>query len=201
MDTQRTIAAFDFDGTITYRDSLLPFLIFTNGYCKTFGKLLLLTPTFIRFLLKTVTRQQVKEAIISSFFKGETLESIEKKGREFAAKKLNKCIRPKARERIEWHQKMGHHCILVSASLDVYLAPWAKAAGFKNLLCSSLEVSHDLRVTGKLNGSNCWGPEKAHRLKSLCGPKEEYLLYAYGDSRGDRELLDMADHSFFKTMG
>jgi phosphatidylglycerophosphatase C len=200
MSDKQIIAAFDFDGTITYHDSLLPFLTFTYGTIKTYGKLLLLAPTLIGFVLGIVKRQQAKEAILSSFFKGKSIETIQNQGKKYAKKRLNELVRPEARDRIKWHLDRGHHCVLISASLDIYLAPWAKTVGFKNVICSRLQTSDTKVITGKLNGANCWGPEKVRRLQEACGPRNQYTLYAYGDSRGDQELLETADHAFFKSM-
>lgn len=201
MTDKRVVAVFDFDGTITYRDSLLPFLNFTYGPSKTYGKLLLQAPALIGFALGVIKRQQVKEAILRPFFKGECPETLMQLGKKYASEKLDTLVRPAAKQRLEWHQNSGHHCILASASLDIYLVPWAQAAGFQDVICSRLEVSKDKKFTGRLEGANCWGPEKKRRLEQLCGPRDQYTLYAYGDSRGDREILDMADCPFFKSMG
>ncbi|MEM1282565.1 MAG: HAD family hydrolase [Chlamydiota bacterium] len=200
MNKKPVIAAFDFDGTITYHDSLLPFLTYAYGSFKTYSKLLTEAPSLIGFALGITPRQKAKEAIISSFFKGKNIEEIRKLGKKYAAGKLNDIIRPEAKNRIEWHQKEGHHCVLVSASLDIYLSPWAESLGFKDLICSTLEDTNDSVITGRLKGANCWGPEKIRRLEEVCGPRDEYTLYAYGDSRGDKELLESADYSFFKSI-
>ncbi len=201
MNDKPVIAAFDFDGTVTYHDSLLPFLIYTYGYFKTYRKLLLKAPTLVGFVLGVIPRQKAKEAIISSFFKGATLETIQQFGKKFATEKLNDIVRPQAKERIKWHQNNGHQCVLISASLDIYLDPWAQALGFKDVICSGLEITNQEKITGRLQGTNCWGPEKIRRLEKICGPKNQYTLYAYGDSRGDKELLEIADHSFFRSLG
>lgn len=194
------VAAFDFDGTITYHDSLLPFLMQIDGPWKCFGKLLLELPALLGFALGKKSRQQVKERILRRFFKGKSLEEIQKEGRKYAFGSLNRHIRPKALERLQWHLAQGHRCILISASLDVYLKPWAEKVGINEILTSRFEVDSSGVVTGRLLGANCWGPEKVRRLMELIGPKEGYVLYAYGDSRGDQELLAMADYPFFRCL-
>ena len=87
-------------------------------------------------------------------------------------------------------------CVLISASIDAYLDPWSKLAGFDHVICSRLETTPAGNVTGRLVGLNCWGPEKVRRLEELFGPLKKYTLYAYGDSRGDKELLAGADYPF-----
>jgi HAD superfamily phosphoserine phosphatase-like hydrolase len=87
----------------------------------------------------------------------------------------------------------------VSASIDLYLRPWAERYGFEEILASTLEVDSKGNVTGKLKGKNCCGVEKTKRLTNYLGPKETYQLYAYGDSLGDQELLALADYPFYRS--
>lgn len=199
MAQKPIIAAFDFDGTITTKDSLLPFLFYTTGDWQTVFKLAALSPVFINYLINRGFRQQTKEAILTRFFGGMPIDYFRELGESYAhSSALNKLVRPEALKRIEWHQKQRHRCILVSAAIDTYLALWGQFIGFDDLVCSRIEVSPKGTVTGKLEGVNCWGPEKVRRLAELLGPKENYTLYAYGDSRGDQELLAMADHPFYR---
>ncbi len=199
MDSKPVIAAFDFDGTITTKDTLLPFLIYTHGYWKTFCRSIQLIPAFLGFSIGLVSRQQMKEKVLTRFFAGTSLSILQEEGKAFASSMmLKKMIRPGAEQRIAWHRAQNHRCVLISATIDVYLAPWIKLYGFDDLICSTLEVDASNLVTGKLKGLNCWGPEKTRRLELLVGRKEEYTLYAYGDSLGDRELLALADYSYLK---
>jgi HAD superfamily hydrolase (TIGR01490 family) len=115
-------------------------------------------------------------------------------GQAFARKRIPALIRPKRLKILQNHLDQGHRCILISASIELYTHPWAEAAGFSNALTSQLEVDNEGKITGKLKGKNCRGPEKVRRLEELLGPKSDYILYAYGDSAGDRQLLEVADH-------
>ena len=72
--------------------------------------------------------------------------------------------------------------------------------GIDRVLCSSLRSDRTGRVSGRLAGKNCYGLEKTRRLLDSLGDRSGYILYAYGDSRGDRELLASADHAFYRTM-
>lgn len=194
------VAAFDFDGTLIDRDSLLPFLFYSNGFFKTIWKLLISSPQLIGFTLGLNSRQVAKESLLTNFFKGMTLDQLNQWSQEYATKQLSNYLRQGALERIKWHQNQGHRCILISASIENYLIPWGQSIGFSDVIASQIEVGPDGHVTGKLRGKNCWGPEKIRRLEQLIGPKEKYTLYAYGDSHGDRELLDMADYAFYRTL-
>lgn len=192
-----TVAAFDFDCTLTHCDTLLPFLYFREGKMQTRWKLFKLTPSFVLFFLNLLSRKQVKESILTAFFRGVPRSLLEEEGALFAARQLNQLLRKEAMERLAWHQAQGHRCILISASIETYLAPWAKAHGFETALCSRLAYDPLGRATGLLEGQNCWGEEKRRRLIAYLGERSGYRLYAYGDSRGDRELLACADDPFF----
>ncbi len=102
--------------------------------------------------------------------------------------------------RVQEHRRRGHHLVLVSASPDLYLLPWATYAGFDAVLATELEFV-DERCTGRLATPNCWGKEKARRLQEWLSNRQPSLLYAYGDSRGDREMLAMADRRWKRGDG
>ena len=193
------IAAFDFDGTLTYQDTLLPFLVYTHGWISTFGKLTLQLPNLTTYLLGGISRQEAKESILKQFYAGIPLKQLQQKGEEFA-KALDKHIKPDMQKRLQWHLQQGHRCVLISATLDVYLEPWAKRVGIHEVISSRMQATPDGKTTGYLLGSNCWGPEKVRRLYERLGPRENYCLYAYGDSRGDLELLAAADHAFYREI-
>lgn len=198
--SQPVIAAFDFDGTITTKDSLLPFLFYASGAKTTLRKLAWLSPTFLKYVACFISRQQTKERILKDFFGGTPINWLLSLGELFAmSSALDHLIRPEAKKRIQWHQQQGHRCILVSAAIDVYLNPWGRHFKFQDVISSRLKITKEGMVTGELSGLNCWGPEKLRRLNELLGPRENYILYAYGDSRGDQELLAAADYPFYKT--
>lgn len=193
------IAAFDFDGTLTYRDTLFSFLIFAKGFLKTMFYLFFKLPLLIGYVFGQASRQSTKENILKAFFYKMPIEEFNALGKAFALGPLNRHLKPEAMRRLKWHLDLGHRCVLISASLTVYLIPWAKAHGFSDVIASEAEAV-DGEVTGRLKGLNCWGPEKTRRLKELLG-SSPYEIYAYGNSRGDRELLEMADRPFYKTFG
>lgn len=192
------LACFDFDGTITYSDSLLPFLLFCFGPFKTYSGLALESPALIAYVLGFKSRQEVKEGLLKRFFKGTSLTSVEKLGREYAAQKIPQLVKKEALDAIMDHKAKGHRLILISASIESYLIPWAKNLRFDDIIASKLLISQDGTVTGKLDGKNCRAEEKVQRLKELVGDLNTYEIYAYGDSRGDKELLECAAHPFYR---
>jgi HAD superfamily hydrolase (TIGR01490 family) len=192
------VAAFDFDGTMTTKDSLPVFLTYTSGFFKTWAKLFLHVPLFLLCLTKQVSRQHVKESLLESFFKGVSIDYIQSEGEKFAMGPLKSIVKPISLKKLKWHQSEGHVCILVSANLDVYLNAFASEHGFDHCLCSKVGFDSQKKITGQLIGLNCIGEEKVRRLTELLGSKENYTLYAYGDSNGDKEMLALADYPFYR---
>jgi len=192
------VAAFDFDGTITTRDSLPYFLVYASGFFKTFFKLAMHIPKFIACLLKIISRQQVKESLLKSFFKGMPIETLRSEGKKFAKGPLKKIVKQDALDELKKQQAQGARCILVSANLDVYLDEFAKLYGFHDCIASKVDFDGQGLVTGYLQGLNCREIEKVRRLEQLLGPRDDYILYAYGDSDGDKEMLEFADFPFYR---
>jgi HAD superfamily hydrolase (TIGR01490 family) len=200
-DKKQVIAAFDFDGTISYHDSQLPYLIFCAGRGQSIINLLQEIPSLIGFGLGTVSRQEIKERIFTRFFKGQPIERLNELGEKFAAEYIPNHVKPEAMKRIQWHKDQGHRLVLISAAIDNFLKPWALKAGFTDVITSRLAEDSNRLATGKLRGANCWGTEKTRLLTELLGNKrEDYIIFAYGDSKGDIPLLEYADYPFYRVM-
>lgn len=193
-----TVAVFDFDGTLTYHDSLFPFLEMVVGPYRFWWGLLILSPILVGYALHLIPNWQAKEAVLTYFLSGLTNEKLQQLGQRFAVQKLPQLIHPEALQRLRWHQTQGHQTVLVSSSLEVYLLPWAQTIGLNHLIGTKL-TSQSSFVTGRILGKNCYGREKVVRLKALLGNLSGYCLYAYGNSRGDQELLDCADYPYYRT--
>ncbi|KFI22391.1 HAD family hydrolase [Nitrosococcus oceani] len=201
MKTDRNlpvVAAFDFDGTLTYGDSLLLFLRAVVGTLRFARNLVELSPILLAYKGGRLSNDEAKQRVLMHFLAGQELAGLEKAGRHFIQTTLPYLLRHRALQRLAWHQRQNHRCILISASLDLYLKPWAERMAFTEVLCSSLELTPTGLVTGRLSGKNCYGEEKTRRLAALLGERCRYRLYAYGDSRGDQALLDYADYPYYR---
>lgn len=189
------IAAFDFDGTITTKDTFLPFLVRAFGAPRVWLTLVTLALPGLMVWIGKSTRDHFKALLIGKLFPGVSLKYLEKTGVQHAANIVSLC-RPAALERIKWHKQHGHRLVMVSASLNFYLEPIAKELGFEDLLCTEV-VSAEGACTGEMKGENCRAAAKVRRLEALLGPLSQYEFYAYGDSDGDTEMLEAADHPAF----
>jgi phosphatidylglycerophosphatase C len=194
------VAAFDFDGTLTRRETLLPFLRFMFGDAGVIRYALTLAPTLAGYGLALLDNAVAKERVFVKCFAGMPMEELRHQGERFAAYVLPGLLSDKSMQRFVWHKQQGHRCVVISASLDVYVRPWALGAGFDLAIATRLETGQNGRTTGRIMGQNCFGMEKVNRLRALLGEKDDYILYAYGDSRGDKELLSYADHAYFREI-
>ena len=194
-DAVRQVAAFDFDGTITRADTLGPFLARVAGRARLYRSLLLRSPVLAATFVGIADRDAEKERLCGRLLAGRAAQEVTDAGIAYAAELLaTRAFRNEMLDRIAWHDSEGHEVVVVSASLNVYLEPLACDLGIDHVICTSLEVDSAETITGKLVGGNVRGEEKARRLQTWLGdgPRE---LWAYGNSKGDRELLAMANYA------
>ena len=191
-----TIAFLDFDGTITTDDSLIKFIRFVVGDTKFIWGMTLLSPMLTAYKLKLIPNYRAKQYILSYFFKGMAKEKFMQVAKEYSLKHIDTILRPKAMEKIAWHKEQGHKIVIVSASIECWLKPWCNENNL-DLIATKLEIKDGI-VTGKFLTKNCYGIEKANRVQEQYNLSDYDHIYAYGDSRGDRELLELADEKFYK---
>lgn len=193
---KKKIAAFDVDGTITFTDSFMLFLRSTTSKWGFIAKLSALLPYFILYLLKIYSRDKVKNHILNTFLGGKSHEEYKKNCTEFS-KIYAKILRKDALEEIERHKVAGHEIAMVSASLEDYLIPFANSLGIKNVIATKLEVKDNV-LTGKMLGPNCRAQEKVNRIHEYFGDVE--IIAAYGDSRGDKEMIEASQEKHYCTL-
>jgi phosphatidylglycerophosphatase C len=192
-DRPLIVAAFDFDGTLTKRDSLLPFLAAVCGPVAVGLAMGRLSPQLALMAAGRADRDDTKERLLGRLLAGRPAGGVEAAGARYADR-LATSLRPDIVERLRWHRESGHELVLVSASPTVYLEPLGAQLGFAAVLATRLEIAADGTLTGRLDGGNCRGPEKVTRLRAWLGTREPTEVWAYGDSAGDDDLLAFADH-------
>ncbi|MGJ7527475.1 HAD family hydrolase [Variovorax sp. GB1P17] len=198
MPSTPTLAAFDFDGTISTSDSLRAFVHGLVGQGRFTTGALRSSPWLAGAWAGVCDRGIAKAQFLSATIGGMARRELEDAARHFATHELPKMIRPEMLERVREHKRRAHRLVLVSASPSLYLNVWAAQAGFDAVLATELEFIDD-RFTGRLASPNCWGPQKVARLKQWLGDGERpATVYAYGDSRGDREMLAWADRPWLR---
>jgi phosphatidylglycerophosphatase C len=185
------IVAFDFDGTLTVRDSFMAFLKWRTPPARWWIGLLRLAPASLAYLFHR-DRGRLKAAAVREFLKGTPRERLEAEARTFAEGHSRKLLRPDAVA--AWKRWRADHVrlVIVTASPDLIVAPFARGLGADALIGTVLAFDGQDRVAGAFDGPNCRGAEKITRLKAAFGEDFE-LKAAYGDTGGDREMLAAAE--------
>jgi phosphatidylglycerophosphatase C len=190
-----TVAAFDVDNTLTVRDCVVPFARRVAGFSPLVTAVLGRPFQVVKMLLSR-DRDGLKEFFVAAAFSGRDVESVAEIAALFADEVANSWIRPDVANRLRWHQEQGHVVVLVSASLQPYLDVLGDLLEVDAVLCTNL-VEEAGRYSGKLDGKNCRGAEKVHRLQQWCASANipiSSVKYAYGDSSGDHQMLLMVEN-------
>ena len=197
-DSRPVVAVFDFDGTLTEADSLLPFLREHAGALRFWSKLAVSAPTFHGLASGLLSNHQAKERLLRAFLRGCPLDRLERTAAHYASGRLLELLNPHAMERLRWHREKGHRVILLSASPETYLRPWAAQFDIGEIVGTRLASEHGI-LTGCIVGENCHGAEKVRRLEDVLGNLSDWHIHAYGDARSDRFVLHAAAEAHYRT--
>ena len=186
------IIVFDFDGTITTRDTFALFLRYYAGTTSWALNILKLLPIFTAYGLRIVDRNAVKAHVIRRFFKNAPIRQLNESAKTFARDVIPGLIRPLAQAELNRKKTAPESLYICSASILPYLAVWGKDQNICHILATELEDDGSV-YTGEIKGWNVWGDGKIKRIYHELGTNSVRILEAYGDSRGDQELLLAAE--------
>lgn len=190
------LALFDFDGTITDRELYPDFVRFAATPRQIAIGRLTLAPLVLGYRLGVVSGNTTRERITDFAFRGRSLDDLEAVGERFARDVIPASLRPQAMERIQWHREQGDTIAVVSGGFDLYLKHWCAQHGLA-LMCSSLQMRDGI-ATGRYQGAQCVGGEKARRVRECHDLSRYPVVYAYGDTPEDRELLALAHRRWYR---
>lgn len=186
----KQVFAFDFDGTLTTRDTLIAFIRYACGTPRFLFGFLLHAPLLVLMKLRLYSNGKAKQRVFSWFFKGMPIETFDTLCQDFARTHRH-LLRPDTVRVLEQALAEGAEVLIVSASIDNWVQPFFPSV---TILGTQVEVI-DGRLTGRFLTPNCYGQEKVRRILALYPDRSAYHLTAFGDSRGDRELLTFADEA------
>lgn len=193
------LALFDFDGTLTHADTFTPFVLSSvSARRMTLGKGLL-SPWIAGYKLRLVKGTTLRMLMLRVAFQGRQQEEIAGLGETYARERLPGFVKANALARLRWHQAQGDHVVIVSASLNAYLAPWCKTLGV-DLICTELEAAGGL-LSGRAVNGDCTGEEKARRVRARYELSRYSQVYAYGDTPEDAAMLRLASRRFYRWPG
>jgi phosphatidylglycerophosphatase C len=213
------IAAFDFDGTLTHGDTLLPFLAANLGWPRLAWALLRTGPWLAAYALGVVRNDVAKARLLSACLSGLPTAQADAWAERWVREQLPAQLRSSqdvVMQQLAWHQAAGHTCVMVSASPDIYLVRAAARLGFDALICTEMEVqgaegsaakikaTGGPCLTGRMRTPNCHGLQKVSRLQAWLAERYDaktlagMTLYAYGDTSGDKPMLRMAQKAWYR---
>lgn len=213
----KKIFVFDFDGTLTHADTLLAFIRFACGPVRMLLGFALYAPLLVLMKLKLYPNYKAKQKVFAHFFRGMTLARFDALCTAFAQQGEH-LLRPAARNFINTVRSEAYAMAIVSASIDNWVRPFAemylqsdnsqdnrqnnsqdnKSSLPIIVLGTKVEVDAAGCLTGRFATPNCYGPEKVRRIEAVWPHREQYDVSAFGDSRGDKEMLAYADQGYFK---
>ncbi len=193
---KKRIAFFDFDGTITTKDTLLEIIRYHKGTRAFYLGFILYSPFLVAYKIGLIPNYFAKQLVLRHFFGKMKVDIFQAKCDEFTYKVLPSLIRPKAMHEIEILKQEDVEIVVVSASAENWTRKWCDDNGIKNL-ATKLEIRNGA-ITGRITGKNCHGEEKVCRIESEYRLSDYAEIYAYGDTSGDKPMLRIATHSFYK---
>jgi phosphatidylglycerophosphatase C len=194
----KRLVLLDFDGTLTTKDTLLVFIRFYHGNLKFLIGFAVLSPVLIAMKLKLIRNDDAKQVVLRWFFGGTPLASFNSSCAEFAKTFIPGMIKPSAEVLLTNETARGSRLIVVSASPENWVRPWCDSHNIE-CLATQLEVV-DQKISGKIQGANCYGAEKVSRILKTVRPDQFDKILAYGDSRGDKEMLELAHEPHYRSL-
>ncbi|THV59021.1 MULTISPECIES: HAD family hydrolase [Chryseobacterium] len=191
----KKLYCFDFDGTLTYKDTMFMYLKFYDS-TKYRIQFLRHVPLFILLKLKLAETEKVKKSFIGSILRGQTQEKIEQKSKQFFEQHYPKIVRENALDFIKNIDRNNTQSLLVTASLDIWVKPFAEELKME-LVSTRAEFKNGV-FTGNFVGKNCNGNEKLVRIKEEINDSRYDKIIAFGDTSGDRPMLKWANEGHYQ---
>lgn len=194
------VAAFDFDGTLTWRDTLGPFLRRLLGTAGYLWLLFACSPWLIAYVLRLTSNHRAKARLLQAALAGRSVTDVARCAQAYVQHDLPLQWRPWAMQHLTGHQRAGHRCVIVSASTSPYMHLVGEELGMDAVLCTEMEVVEG-RYSGRMTTPNCHGEEKVNRLRTWLAQQYGEVpppLHAYGDTSGDHPMLRLAQQAWYR---
>jgi phosphatidylglycerophosphatase C len=189
------VALFDLDGTITFHDTLMPFLLgFVSRHPSRLAGAWRLAPALAEYA-RSRDRGLLKSRVIRLALGGARRAEIEVYAGEYVRRLAPRgAFRAGALATVEAHRAAGDRLVLLSASPDLYVPSIGEHLRFERTLCTELVWDGD-RLDGALKTQNRRGDEKVRCLEWLRTQYPGASIVAYGNSDSDLPHLRRADRA------
>ncbi|RAP59675.1 HAD-IB family phosphatase [Oleiagrimonas sp. MCCC 1A03011] len=190
------LALFDFDGTLTVRETFADFMRAATPSWRRYLGGLWFGPMYAGYKAGWVSGSRIRAEVVRFGFRGLPANALRAAGEAFARNVLPTRLDMRMMQRLDDHRRRGDVVAVVSGALDVYLQPWCAQHGLP-VICSRLQVV-DRLVTGRYEGAQCVGEEKARRVRAAWDLSSFGEIHAYGDTAEDHAMLALAHRAYFR---
>jgi phosphatidylglycerophosphatase C len=188
------LVCFDLDGTITYGDTLFPYVSgFLARSHRSRLRMARLLPALGAFVVGAVDHGAVKSAFIRNTLGGATRAQLRAWTDEFVPGVIARRSSPGALAMIKAHREAGDLLVLMSASTDLYVPQIGEALGFQEVICTGVAFDAAGELDGALTTPNRRGPEKVRCFQALKQQHPGLETVAYGNAGSDLAHLVLAD--------
>lgn len=194
MET-KTIAFFDFDGTLTTRDTLFDFTLYMAGPFKFILGLVILFPNLLLTMFKVIDKDKMARHFFKHYYRNKNIHQLEQLVAVYTDKRLPRLMNPDVLKQFLHHKQNNHDVVVVSASPFIWLTKWCKDHG-ADLIATQIDIKNNI-IQGQLSGHRCNGYDKVRRIREKYSLSSYEKIYAYGNSQGDIPMLTLADSRFY----
>jgi phosphatidylglycerophosphatase C len=175
---------FDLDGTITWHDTLVPYLWDVLCRYPWRARRLWRVPVALLRFAWDRDRGPLKASLIRAVMGGLRRADVAALTQRFLDRRFTQLTRPAALAQIEAHRARGAYLVLLSASTDFYVPAIAARLGFAETLCTGVRWDGD-RLHGALSTANHRDAVKTRCIEALRQRHPGCTIAAYGNSSSD----------------
>lgn len=194
---QKTLVVYDFDGTITTKDSFIEFLRFVKPGFSFYIHMWLSVPELILYFIGFFDKKQIKQSLLKVFCNKMSQQEFDKAAKQFSDEQIPKMIKTDAMQNILKYQQNNSTLVLLTASPEDYLKDWCKKQNMK--LIGTKLLRNNKMFMAKLDGENCFGQEKVRRLRIEFELNDYETRIGYGDTPGDKPFLNLMTEPHYKA--
>jgi phosphatidylglycerophosphatase C len=193
VTTPAGVAVFDLDGTITRRDTFLPYIA---GWLRRHPARALhlwrVPAALLRFALGGRDRGRLKSDLLRIVLGPANRTEVQAWSEEFVAALATPFLHEPALAAIRRHREAGDRLVLLSASVDLYVPLIGARLGFDETVCTGVRWNGE-RLDGRLTTENRRGEEKRRVVEALRGRFAGARFAAYGNAASDFAHLEIVE--------
>jgi len=191
------LALFDFDGTLTKKDSFVSYFSFVNGRSTFILKSLSIIHYILGYYLKIISGERLKEKYLQILVRDKSKVEMQKHTARYVQEASSSILGTQVYNQMLKFKSDGFRCIVVSASMDIWLDEWCRINECE-VICTKAEVVNG-KYTGRLSTPDCVGNEKVIRIRQHIALENYDTIAAYGNA-ADSDMLALASNNDLRVL-